>query len=109
MIRDLRNYKRPRGFALVVTLSLMILLTIIAVGLLSLSSIALRQSGVNSAQASARDNAWLGLQLALAELQKNAGDDRRVTANGSIVTGAQQPEMMGWRDEVHACRSICLP
>jgi Tfp pilus assembly protein PilV len=98
MIRDLRNSKFSRGFALVVTLSLMILLTIIAVGLLSLSSIALRQSGANSAQASARANAWLGLQLALAELQKNAGDDRRVTANGSIVTGAQQPEVMGiWK------------
>jgi Tfp pilus assembly protein PilV len=98
MIRNLRNDKCPRGFALVVTLSLMILLTVIAVGLLSLSSIALRQSGANSAQASARANARLGLQLALAELQKNAGDDRRVTANGSIVTGAQQPEVMGvWK------------
>ena len=98
MIRDLRNYKGSRGFALVVTLSLMVLLTILAVGLLSLSSIALRQPGLNSAQASARANAWLGLQLALAELQKNAGDDRRVTANGSIMTGAQQPEVMGvWK------------
>jgi Tfp pilus assembly protein PilV len=98
MIRDLRNHKCHRGFALVVTLSLMILLTIIAVGLLSLSSIALRQSGVNSAQASARANAWLGLQLALAELQKNAGDDRRITANGSIINGTKQPEVMGvWK------------
>jgi len=34
--------RRPRGFALVVTLSLMILLTILAVGLLSLSSVTLR-------------------------------------------------------------------
>lgn len=77
MIRDLRNDKCSRSFALVVTLSLMILLTIIAMGLLSLSSIALRQSGANSAQASARANAWLGLQLALAELQKNPVSDHR--------------------------------
>lgn len=34
-----------RGFALVVTLSLMILLTIIAVGLLTLSSVSLRTTG----------------------------------------------------------------
>jgi Tfp pilus assembly protein PilX len=50
MMRDFRNYKCSRGFALVVTLSLMILLTIIAVGLLSHSSIALRQAEVNPAE-----------------------------------------------------------
>ncbi len=37
-----RTQQLKSGFALVVTLSLMILLTVIAVGLLSLSSIALR-------------------------------------------------------------------
>ena len=40
------------GFALVVTLSLMILLTIIAVGLLTLSSISLRSSSQGEAAAS---------------------------------------------------------
>lgn len=34
-----------RGFALVVTLSLMVLLAVIAVGLLGLSAISLRNSG----------------------------------------------------------------
>ena len=46
-----------KGFALVVTLSLMILLTVIAVGLLSLSSISLRASTQDQAVAVAQANA----------------------------------------------------
>ena len=47
---------RP-GFALVVTLMLMVLLSIVAVGLLTLSSIALRTSGLGQAQAVAKRRA----------------------------------------------------
>ena len=48
-----------KGFALVVTLSLMILLTIIAVGLLSLSAVTLRSSSQGVAQAEAQAKlAW---------------------------------------------------
>lgn len=73
-----------RGFALVVTLSLMILLTIIAVGLLSLSSIALRSSGQSSAQATAKANARMAMMLALGELQKSAGRDQSVTGPATL-------------------------
>jgi hypothetical protein len=74
-----------KGFALIVTLSLMILLTVIAVGLLSLATISLRSSSQGEAMATARANARLGLMLAIGELQKTAGDDRRVMADGSIL------------------------
>jgi hypothetical protein len=87
-----------RGFALVVTLALMMLLTVIAVGLLSLSTIALRSSGQGEAMATARANARLALMLALGELQKAAGDDRRVTVDGSIFDGAKNPNVLGvWK------------
>ena len=74
-----------RGFALIVTLSLMILLTVIAVGLLSLSSISLRSSAQGEAMAMARANARLALMLALGDLQKNAGPDQRITARADIL------------------------
>lgn len=94
----MRVFGRQPGFALIVTLTLMILLTVIAVGLLTLSSIALRTTSASSAQATAQANARLGLQLALAELQASAGDDRRVTANASIFDGAAQPQVTGvWK------------
>ena len=69
-----------RGFALIVTLSLMILLTIIAVGLLTLSSISLRASSATVAMAEARQNARLSMQMAIAQLQSLTGPDTRVTA-----------------------------
>jgi hypothetical protein len=77
-----------RGFALVITLSLMILLTVIAVGLLSLSTIALRSSTKSLAMDTARQNARLALVLAIGELQKHAGQDQRVTATADMAASA---------------------
>lgn len=69
-----------RGFALVVTLSLMILLTVVAVGLLSLATISLRTSSQESEMQVARDSAKLALMLAINQLQMHAGPDQRITA-----------------------------
>lgn len=98
---------RERGFALVVTLSLMILLTILAVGLLTLSSVSLRSTSQGAAMATARANARLALMLALGELQKQAGPDQRVTARADILDnnnataqadGVNQPDWSGvWK------------
>jgi hypothetical protein len=73
------------GFAIVVVLSLMILLTVVAVGLLTLSSVSLRSASQHSGMAKARANAQLALVLALGELQKHAGPDQRVTARAEIL------------------------
>lgn len=70
---------RNRGFALIVTLSLMILLTIIAVGLLTLSSITLRASGQGDSMQTARANAKMALMLAISQLQEATGPDQRIT------------------------------
>lgn len=84
-----------KGFALVVTLSLMILLTVIAVGLLTLSSISLRSSASQSAQATARANARMAMMLAIGELQKMTGPDQRVTLTSGLQTGAE-PANPNW-------------
>ncbi len=99
------NHREPRrdrptekpGFALVVTLSLMILLTVIAVGLLSLSSIALRTSGQGEAMATARANARVALVLAIGDLQKAAGPDTRVTARADILKETNPPLLGVWK------------
>jgi hypothetical protein len=73
------------GFALVTTLILMLLITVIAVGMLSLASVSLRATGASSHQATARTNARLALMLAIGELQKEIGPDQRVTAHARIL------------------------
>jgi hypothetical protein len=73
-----------RGFALIVTISLMVLLTIIAVGLLSLSAISIRTASAGSDMAKARANARLALVMAIGQLQKLSGPDQRVHAEADL-------------------------
>jgi hypothetical protein len=82
-----------RGFALVVTLSLMILLTVVAVGLLTLSGISLRTASQGHAAAEARANARLALMLAIGQLQAELGPDQRINAPADLAN----PELSGGR------------
>lgn len=78
--------RRPRGFALVISLSLMVLLTILAVGLLGLSSLSLATAGREADLAEARANARMSLALAIAQLQKQTGPDQRVTVTADQLS-----------------------
>lgn len=93
---------KTKGFALVATLSLMILLTLIAVGLLTLSTVTVRSGGREEAMATARANARLALMIALGELQRTMGPDQSVSAPASaVINNAAQPRLTGawegWR------------
>jgi len=90
-------HRQSRGFALVATLSLMILLTMLAIGLLSLSTGSLRASNQTKAQAEARANARMAIMLAIGELQKHAGQDTRVTASSGLLSESNVRATGVWR------------
>lgn len=95
--RLLPSKRPPRGFALVITVSLLVLLALIAVGLLTLSTITVRSATLGSAQAEARANAKLALMLAIGDLQKHAGPDTRVTASADLLDESNPPLTGVWR------------
>ncbi len=103
----MRNYKNPikhgfskcarRGFALIATLTLMILLAILAIGMLSLSAVSLRSSNQSDGLTQARANARMSLMIAIGELQRYTGPDTRVTAPANLVD-KNYPDVLGvWR------------
>ncbi|MBK1853529.1 hypothetical protein JO972_01015 [Verrucomicrobiaceae bacterium 5K15] len=68
----------------------MVLLVMIALAMLSLSTLELRQSGRSENQAVAQANARMALMLAIGQLQRTAGPDQRVTATASIFDSSPE-------------------
>ncbi|MGJ8724100.1 MAG: type IV pilus modification PilV family protein [Roseibacillus sp.] len=77
--------EQPSGFSLIVTVTMMVLLSLIAVGLLSLSSATLRATSASQSQLEAQANARLALIQAIGALQKYAGPDQRVTGTSGLL------------------------
>lgn len=74
----------------------MILLTVIAVGFLSLSQISLRTSGVGNKQWEAQQNARLGIMMALGELQRALGPDSRASLRSDLLaSNPSSPRVLG--------------
>ena len=80
--------RRSRGFALLITLTLLAFVVLLLVGLASYTRIETAVAGNFQKQAQARQNAQLALDLALAQLQKHAGPDTRVTASAESFGGS---------------------
>lgn len=72
------------GFALVVALLLMSFIFLLLISFSVMVQIEVQSSAQNKNLSVARENALLGLQIALAQLQESAGGDQRVTARADI-------------------------
>ena len=99
-IPSVQKCRGPRGgFALVVVLALMVLLVVVAVGFLTLATVSMRIVAGDSARAQAQANARLALILALGQLQKQTGPDKRITAPADFLAPSDPSTLAnsGWR------------
>ena len=75
----------PRGFALLITITLLAFLVLLLVSLASLTRVETQVASNGQQLAQARQNALFALNIALGQLQKAAGPDQRVTATAEIL------------------------
>ncbi len=81
--------KKKHGFALIASLTLMMLLTLLAVGIMAMASSQNRIAMQTVLQAEARQQALIGLDDAIANLQMEMGPDRRVSASSGIISESE--------------------
>ncbi|WP_156469206.1 hypothetical protein [Cephaloticoccus primus] len=76
--------EKTRGFALVLVLSLLSILVVVIYAISLIGRVDGEIGATDSYHLQARQNALLGMRLALAELQRTAGDSSAITAPASI-------------------------
>ena len=79
-----RSSKTKKGFALLITIVLVAFLVLILVGLAAFTRVETQVASNAQAMAQARQNALMGMNIALGQLQRYAGQDNRITAQASI-------------------------
>lgn len=91
-----RRKRERRGFALVLALSLMAFVLVLLLSMTTLVRVESRAAGNQLAELHARQNARLGAMVALGELQKAAGPDRRATGTAALLDdNPESPEING--------------
>lgn len=80
--------KRRRGFALLITITLLAFLVLLLVSLAALTRVETSVAANNQQLAQARQNAVLAMNVAIGQLQKYAGPDARITARAEITSTA---------------------
>lgn len=73
-----------KGFALLITITLLAFLVLLLVSLASLTRVETRVASNNQQVAQARQNALMALNIALGELQKYTGPDQRTTVRSDM-------------------------
>ncbi|MBL9190505.1 MAG: hypothetical protein JNK23_23705 [Opitutaceae bacterium] len=78
--------RRRGGFALLIVVTLLAFIVLLLVGLAAYTRVETSIAGNTQRQAQARENALLALNVALSQLQKHAGPDKRVTATAEAFS-----------------------
>ncbi len=90
---------QPQGFALIATITLMMLLALLSVGLLTIASQQIRISEKQIFASEAKSLARFSLETAIGQLQCELGPDQRISANSSILSsssdGGATPYILG--------------
>lgn len=85
-----------RGFALLITITLLAFLVLLLVSLASLTRVETQVASNNQTISQARQNALMALNLALGEIQRATGPDRRITAPANLTApAAVHPRWVG--------------
>lgn len=104
--RERMNRKRsPGGFALVASLTLLALLSLLACAILAQIASVNRISRYGLIVTQARQQALIGLDAAMAELQEAMGPDRRISAKSAILDASGEnvpPHLLGVWDSWNA-------
>ena len=85
--RPLRTPRSRRGFALLITITLLSFLVLLLVSLASLTRVETQVASNSQQLGQARQNALMALNIAIGQLQKYVGPDQRVTAPASFAIG----------------------
>ena len=93
-----RCMAKMQGFSLILSLALLLLLTSLSLAVLTLSRQSTKQAQPQHSQSIVRANARLGLNMALAELQRSAGTDQVVTGRAELLEELSDAENLSFSD-----------
>jgi len=81
---QLSAHTRSKGFALLITVTLLAFLVLLLVSLASLTRVETQVASNNQQLSQARQNALMALNIAIGQLQKYVGPDQRTTARSDM-------------------------
>ena len=94
-----KSSKARSGFALVIALSLMAFVLLLVLSITSFVVVEQRSANIAKQQLAAKQNALVGLQIAIGELQQYLGPDQRATASADILDSSNNPYTLVWHSD----------
>ena len=95
----IRTAKARSGFALVIALSLMAFVLLIILSITSFVAVEQQSANIAMQRLTAKQNALVGLQIAIGELQQRVGPDQRATASADILDISNNPYTLVWHSD----------